>query len=568
MFTLRAYQEECVTALFDYFDSHPTGNPLIALPPGAGKSLVIAEFCRRALTWYPTTRILNIVHVKELIAQTHKKIVDLWPTAPAGIYSAGLNRRDVGFPITFAGIASIAPRIADFGHIDLVIIDEADMVSHKEETQYRRALEALRSVNPAVRVIGLTATPFRLGLGLITDGGVFTDIVVDYCTFDKFNGLVDDGFLCPLIPRRTDTELSVEGVHIQGDEFVQSELQDACNKDAVTRAALMEAAQLAHDRQHWLVFTTGVKHATSVRDGLLALGISAVCVHTDLKPEEGTRDGNIAKFRAGQVRAMVGVGIFGVGFDAPEVDCILMLRPTMSSRIWVQYLGRGLRPHPAKRNTLVLDFARNTVRLGPVNDPVLPRKPGQKRKGMVPFKLCDKCSAYNHTRSVFCIDCGYEFPVVFKGTKHASDADLIRRDDTPPPPPKPKKERPPPPAAQVEEYRVTRVEFAKHRPRDPEKAESLKVSYVCGLRIIDEFLCFGHPKGFPKHKAHQAWRQMTDTEPPDTVDEALERTGELNLPSGIRVLQGKYSEVVGYEFNSYKPEREGYATAEDDDIPF
>ncbi len=295
------------------------------------------------------------------------------------------------------------------------------------------------------------------------------------------------------------------------------------------------------------MFTTGIKHANNACAILLEMGVSAVCVHTAMEGGDAARDAAIAAFRRGEIRAMIGVGVFGVGFDCPEVDCIVMLRPTMSVRIHVQYLGRGLRPHPSKTSTLVLDFARNTERLGCINDPCIPKKRG-KGNGMVPFRVCPECATYNHTRTLFCTCCGYEFPISFKGTQKASDAELIRR--TPILPPKlPKPPKPPALPAAVETYRVDRIECAKHASRDPDKALSMRVSYICGLRIFSEWWCLEHEKGFPRHKARNLWRELATTEPPDTVDEAIQRSQELRIPTEIRVLHGKYDEVVGHSFS-------------------
>lgn len=587
MYTLRNYQEESVSALFQYFASGKTGNPLVCLPPAAGKSIVIAEFCKRALNWYPKTRILNIVHVKELIEQNHNKLLALWGSAPTGIYSAGLGRRELDQAISFAGIASIARHTNLLGHIDLIIIDEADMLSHREDTQYRQVIAKLKEVNPTLKVIGLTATPYRFGLGMLTNGGIFTDIVVDYCTLEKFNRLIDDGFLCPLVPKQTDAMLNVDNVHMQNGDYMLSELQEAVNKESVTRAALEETVKVAHNRNHWLVYTTGVKHCTNVTNMLNWMGVSSVAVHTDLPSAndaraalekrgvpaigDSARDMHINAFKAGYVRAMVGIGIFGVGFDCPWIDNIVMLRPTMSARIWVQYLGRGLRIHPEKTNTLVLDFARNTTRLGCINDPVIPRRPGQKGKPMVPFKLCPECNAYNHTRARVCIDCGFEFPEVFKGSPVASQQELIRREkeespiDAPPPGPAPVPKKVIP--AQIDEFNVDRIDLTKHVPKDPDKATSVKVTYYCGLRIFTEYLFFGHSKGFPKHKAHESWRQMAKSDPPATVQEALDRVDEITPPTTIRVkFDGKNNEVVGYDFG--KAVKMPFLDEDMDDVPF
>ena len=145
MIALRPYQEESVTGLFDFFYTHAEGNPIVALPTGTGKSIVIAEFIRRALEWWPRTRILVATHVKELIRQDFNEMLELWPTAPIGIYSAGLKRRDTGMPVTFCGIASIAKKLHEFGHIDLLVVDECHLISHNDMTQYRKAINALKN---------------------------------------------------------------------------------------------------------------------------------------------------------------------------------------------------------------------------------------------------------------------------------------------------------------------------------------------------------------------------------------------------------------------------------------
>ena len=542
MLSLRYYQQESVDGLFNYFSTNAEGNPLIALPGGTGKSLVIAEFVRRVITQWPNQKILVATHVRELITQSYEELVGLWPTCPAGIYSAGLKRRETHLPVTFCGIASIAKRIQEFGHVDLMLVDEADLISHREGTQYRKAIEALKVINPNLRVIGLTATPYRLGLGTLTDGDIFTDIIVDYTSYDKFNRLVDDGFISPLIAKKTDVELNVDGVHVVGGEFNRGELQAACDKELVTRAALEEALVLAHDRNHWMAFCTGTTHADHTRDMLIEMGISAVSVHSNLPGGDDERDENLRLFKAGMVRTVVGVNVFSRGFNFRPTDCLLIMRPSMSPAWWVQALCRGTRPSPetGKQNCLVLDYAGNTRRLGPINDPVLPRKKGAKGSGMVPFRICPVCQTYNHTRVKFCSSCQYEFPEVVKIAETASDLDLIRR-EKPKPTPKP---------AVLEEYDVHRVEFAIHEPRDPSKGRSLKAAYHSGLRIFNEWLCFDSEKGFPRHKAHETWRLMAGTEAPKTTDEALMRVGELRPPVKIRVLhEGKYPQVVGYDFD-------------------
>lgn len=567
MLELRPYQEESVDGLFGFFRTNVTGNPVIALPTGTGKSVVIAEFVRRAVTWYPQTRILVVTHVKELVQQNHAELVSLWPTAPAGIYSAGLKRRDVRSPVTFCGIGSIAKRVQEFGHIDLVIIDECHMVSHKNDTMYAQAILALRSINPHLRVIGLSASPFRLGVGMITDGGLFTDICVDYCTLEKFNALVDAGYISPLIPKKTETELNVDSVDIHGGEYVLSQLQDIVDQECNTRPALEETLALARGRCSFLVFTTGVKHTRHVVAELNRMGTPALGVHSQMEPglDIGTRDDNIRHFKAGNVAALVNYGVLTTGFNHKPIDCIVILRPTMSPGLWVQMLGRGTRPYDfrterdvtlrnafpiVKQNCLVLDFAANTRRLGPINDPVIPKKKGKKGTGMAPYKVCPHCMTYNHARARFCIECKAEFPQRpdILDTKAATE-ELIRKERLLKP------EQPPEPLV-IEEFPVTRVEYHRHESRDRTKPPSLKVTYFCGLRIFTEWLNFEHTERFVRHKARDAWRLMETAatgqcgDPPETIDEALARLDQLRPPSAIRVLlKSKWPDVVGYEFS-------------------
>jgi DNA repair protein RadD len=560
MITLRYYQEEAVTSIFDYFASGAPGNPVVALPTGTGKSIVIAEAIRRALMWYPQTRILVVTHVKELIQQNFDELMSLWPTAPAGIYSAGLKRRDVNSAVTFCGIGSIAKRAATFGHIDLIFVDECHTVSPKDSTMYNKAFTALKAINPNVRVIGLSASPYRLGTGMITDGGLFTDICCDYCTLEKFNKLVEDGFISPLIPRQTETELDVSNVETSGGDYVLSQLQSAVDNDSTTRAALTEAVRLSAGRVSWLVFTTGVDHTRHVVDILNELGIPARAVHSQMEEglDKGTREENIELFKKGYIGALVNYGVLTTGFNHKPVDNIVMLRPTKSPGLWVQMLGRGTRPYdyrternPAlaaafpnyKVNCQVLDFAANTTRLGPINDPVIPTKKKKKGKGDAPFKVCPVCAVYNHARARFCINCQAEFPESTCNLSTTAGTDeLIRKAPKPPPPP-----------VREETFVVNRMEGSRHNSKDPSKPPSLKLTFCCGLHLFTEYLSLEHPDRYPRHLARDKWRTLAqvdnDVEPPDTADMAVDMIQYLTAPSRIRVLMQKpYPQVVGYEF--------------------
>ena len=160
MYTLRYYQSDCIYAIFDYFHKGGIGNPVCALPTGTGKSIIIAQFIKDVLSYWPNQRVMMLTHVKELIEQNAEKLLALWPTAPMGIFSAGLNRKESAMPLIFGGIQSVAKTIKKesnvFGYRDLLLIDEAHLLSPKEDTMYQYVINELLQTNPNLKVIGFT----------------------------------------------------------------------------------------------------------------------------------------------------------------------------------------------------------------------------------------------------------------------------------------------------------------------------------------------------------------------------------------------------------------------------
>lgn len=560
---LRPYQIAAVDALFAYWAAN-MGNPVVAMPTGTGKSLVIAEFCRRAIMQWPGTRILVVTHVKELVGQNFEKLLELWPTAPAGIYSAGLRRRDVGRNVTFCGIGSVAKNAALFGHVDLVLVDECHTISPKETTQYQQFFAALRQYNPLLKIAGLTATPYRLGQGEIVEpGGLFTDLCFDITSRDEFNKLIAEGYLCHLVPKQTRAMLDVSGVSTTGGDFNAKELAAAVDKEAITRAALEETIAYGEDRAHWLIFASGIDHTEHVAAMLCEMGIPAVAVHS--KSGDAFRDEAVAMFKRGEVRALVNNGVFTTGFDFPGIDLIVVLRPTQSPGLWVQMLGRGTRPvwRPGfdlsttagrlscimsgpKRNCLVLDFAGNTPRLGPINDPRKPRAKGKGPKGDCPAKVCPACLSFNHVSARVCVDCGAAFEFKVKLERAAGEDALIAGFQQPEEP-------------VCEWFNVESVTYSKHISWNGKRSNvfgrvppSLRVSYACGIRSFTEHVRFEHD-GHGKATARKWWLEVANlpdtATAPETVDAALAQTHILQTPARVRVwVNRKYPEILHREF--------------------
>lgn len=425
---LRDYQQRAITQLYDWFRAGNDGNPCLVLPTGSGKSHIIAELCRDALQSWPETRILMLTSQRELIQQNAAKLRMHWRNAPLGIYSAGMGRRDAGEPITFAGIQSVRTKAAMLGHVDLILIDECHLVSHKDEGGYRTLITDLRAINPGLRVIGLTATPYRLGHGLITDKPAIFGALIEPVTIPE---LIEHGYLSMLRSKVTALTLDTKGVHKRGGEYIESELQAAVNTDDNNAAVVREIIERGQDRKAWLIFCAGVDHAQRIRDMLTDSGIVAECVTGKTPKRE--RDRMLADFMAGKIRALTNANVLTTGFDYPGIDLIAMLRPTMSAGLYVQMAGRGLRIAPNKDDCLVLDFAGNVATHGPIVNVEPPRAPETKGTGDAPVKVCDTCGELVHPSVRICPACLTPFPdpVKKKLRLHADDIMGIEGTDMP-----------------------------------------------------------------------------------------------------------------------------------------
>jgi DNA repair protein RadD len=483
---LRDYQQRAIDELYAWFGSHTSGHPCLVLPTGAGKSHIVAALCKDALQSWPETRVLMLTHVRELIEQNAAKMREHWPNAPMGIYSASIGRRELGEPITFAGIQSVRNRATQLGHVDLVIIDECHLVSHKDEGGYRTLLADLERINPAIRVVGLTATPYRLGHGLITDKPALFDDLIEPVSIVE---LVAKGYLAPLRSKLTHAKLDAEGVAKRGGEYVESELQAAVDVPAKTAAVVDEVIKLAGDRKAWLFFCAGVKHAEHVCAALEARGVPAACV-TGETPK-GERARILAAFKRGELRALTNANVLTTGFDHPEIDLIAMLRPTMSAGLYVQMAGRGLRKKSQADHCLVLDFAGVVEAHGPITAVEPPKKPRGKGEGAAPVKVCDECSELVHPTCRICPSCGFEFPQPEEKKLELRDVDIM--------------------GGGGRQMALTGWRWRRHVSLTSGK-EMLAVTYYGDLaeRTITEYLCILH-EGYAGDKARRQLASMASS---------------------------------------------------------
>lgn len=529
MLTLRPYQEKCLADLWQWFE-RKTGNPLVVLPTGAGKSLVIAEWCKGVCQVDPGAGILILAHVRELIQQNAAELIGLWPDAPVGIYSAGLNRREMGKAITFASIQSMHRKAYDLPRrIDMVLVDEAHLIPRNSTTMYGRFLADLLTINPATKIIGLTATPFRLDSGLLHEGkeAMFDGIAHDTNVRD----LIDDGYLAPPRSYRQSAQIDTSRVGTRAGEFIASQLESAAMDGETVDAIADRIVEAGQDRKGWLVFGCTVAHCRALCEALRARGFAGDGVFGDT--EKAERDRIIADFKARRLRFLCSQGVLTTGFNARHVDLIALARPTQSTGLYIQMVGRGTRlsPETRKDDCLVLDFGGNIARHGPFDDPFLPTSKEGKGKGSAPFKECPECGCATGTMSAACPACGFEFPPPERTVTVTPDAKPIL-------------------SVEPEWLPVAEVRYRHHDK--PGGVPSLRVEYRVGLTVHKEWVCFEH-QGFARQKAEGWWQRRAGAPIPATVAEAIERSCELARPSAIRVKrEGKYDRVVGYQFEPVK----------------
>jgi DNA repair protein RadD len=568
---LRPYQHEAVDSIFEYFSNHGgtdhvTGfpiraNPIVAMQTGLGKSIVIAEFIRRSLQYYPNTRGLMAVHVHELISQNYNKIKEIWPQCPIGIYSASLNKKDSFQPIIYGGVRSVVGKFPMFGYRDYLIVDETHLVNPDAETSYMKLIWELQygeyvkpgqkptkeqfqkaldnpNCNPYLKVIGFSASPFRSGLGMLTNGPIFTDFCYNSCNMEGWSQMLAQGYLAPLHPKPTRTTLDVSGIKIQNGEFNQAELQAKIDKKDINQRCLLELLEHSVGKKCGLIFASGIEHAEHLADLMNNLfNEECVLVHSGNKDYPRTKAQNeesLKLWKSGKVKWAVNVNALTTGVDKPELDIIGMLRPTMSSALWIQMLGRGTRPAEGKAACVVLDFAGNTPRNGPVNDPIIPRMKRAGGDGEMPVKICQKCGTYNHARAVECLACGEPFPVNTKLTSVASSQALMRGE-----------------MPIVETFNVLRVVYTSYKQKVTERP-MIKVAYHCDRlktffeNITVEVKSPGAKMDYPVKLGRDWFRQRHHIEPPLLNETVLLMSDQLRVPVRVNVWLNKPGTTLGH----------------------
>lgn len=529
---LRPYQQKAVELIYAYFQ-HNTGNPVLEAPTAAGKSMIQAEFVRGVLEQWPDQRIIALTHVKELVEQNYQKMRLAWPAGSIGINSAALKRRDTRESVIFASIQSVYKIAHELGRFDLIIVDECHLIpSEASAGMYRTFIADCTKYNPKIKVIGFSATPYRMNNGLLIEGDdrIFTDLIPAKAAGMSIDDLLSQGYLAPLTTAPVRTALDVSHVPIRGGEYVAKDLAAAIDIDSTTRSACNEIIAHGQDRDAWLIFASSVEHAEHIADYLNDQWITVRVVTGETPAAE--RDQIIAAYRMGSIRALVNVNVLTTGFDAPHTDLLACLRPTMSASLYVQMMGRGMRIHPAKQDCLVLDFANLIETHGPVNNVTPPRRKKKGEDTTAPVKECKKCLMLIHASVRECPYCGeqFQFDAAPNIVGKPSTLDVLK-------------------TKQPQKIEPTGWAFSVHSK--PGKPESLRVDYYAGLlRCATEWVCLFHT-GAAQYRAERWWAEnVPGVKTPADAHEAVEVAEKhARLPAYLYVQQeGKYERIVSRGF--------------------
>jgi len=561
---LRPYQQQAVDAVYNHLRTRED-NPCVVIPTAGGKTPIIATICRDAVSRW-NGRVLILAHVKELLEQTVEKLNIMAPDLMVGVYSAGLNSRDTLASVIVAGIQSVYKRACELGSFDLILVDEVHQVPLEGDGIYRTFLQDMKTINPNVRLIGLTATPYRMKSGMICG----KDNLLNHICYEVgVKELISQGYLCPLISKAGRRTVDISQLHIRGGEFIAAETEALMDDENLVLAACSEIVDYTKDRHSCLIFASGVKHAEHIAKILrLDYNLEVECVFGDTPSL--FRAQHLEDFKAGKLKYLVNVGVLTTGFDAPCIDCVVLLRPTNSPGLYYQSVGRGFRLHPDKENCLVLDYGGNIMRHGPV-DMIQVKEPGS-GNGEAPAKKCPVCLALIHAAYQTCPECGYEFPPPGKKniTPRAEAAGILSGQ------------------ASYIDYKVSAVEYSVHLKRGApdDTPKTMKVEYVVGWQqFISEWVCPEHT-GYARAKFEAWWKKRSQVPPPGNAEEAVRLAEDGALASPVKIVVKsvageKFDRIVDYELGSiprYLPEpgwndshdgnNELSDNSDDDEIPF
>ena len=532
---LRPYQADAVSDVWEYWREGKGSAPLIVAPTGAGKSVIIAAIITAIRRKNSAVRIINATHVRELVEQNIERLKNYAPELEddIGIMSGTIGGPyDMFMPIIYGTIQTLARRLDNMETLkpfDLLIIDEAHLLPTTEASQYRTFISWLREKNPNIRILGLTATPYRLDSGYLHEG---EDAIFDGIAHDiGVKTLIDLGCLVTPKTKWAKPGMDVDKLKTRAGEFTSESQDETMNLSGMVDDALSQGSTTPKDR--WLWFLPSVKSAHECADYLVSIGHKAEAIDGNLSFAD--RNLCMNNFREGFITHCCNVNIMTTGIDIPEINHVVLARATKSTSLYVQMCGRGLRPSQGKDACLVLDYGQNARRHGMLDNPqpTVDRKSAGK-KSLV--RHCKACGSFMDPEERVCPECGFVMPrrqVEFK-FRRRFEGEM---------------------ASWLEPPKVHEIVADNYKPWTGRSGyQTVRCSYKTdGGQWINEWICPEHP---PDHVAtrmfQERWRKTFNTEPPVGVDECIQRLDASRLkPARVTTMQSsgdKWPQISNIEY--------------------
>lgn len=551
---LRYYQKDAIKAVLKCLQTRPI-NPCIEIPTGGGKTPIIATIA--GVIANAGGRVLILAHRKELLQQTAEKL-SVWANgAKHSIVSAGLGERNYSGQIVIAGIQSVyknAEELCKGKPINFVIVDEAHLIPDAETQDggmYQSLISDLQAINPCLKVVGLTATPYRLKSGsVVGEKKILNEIVYRVGVTE----LIEKGYLAKLHSRLS-AEVDLSNIRIEHGEFKTADLDDKFLDKHLIEETVSNIVSMTMERKRVLIFCCSIAHCKAVTEALRRkqnAGVEMVTGETSAQDREDilrrfkgdVHNTNLFGGVEKDVKYLTNVEVLTTGFDATNIDCVCLLRPTMSPGLYYQMVGRGFRINPDKKDCLVLDFAGNIERHGAIDQIEMPGS--SEKKGKAPTKKCPRCLSVvpaqsrtcpmceaqilnddfecprchemNSYRANFCMYCGFQIREIAKHDATAQvNFGILSTEISP----------------DIKED-IASIEYTQHTSKRNGK-NSLRVDYTTTLgNRLSEYICFEH-EGFARRKAEEWWAQHSKIPCPWSVPQAyyLAMGGYIAKPSKL-----------------------------------
>jgi len=564
MFKLRPYQSDALDVIHEDLKTEPF--VLMQAIMGSGKTVMIARLINRY--WFESEkRFLILAHKKELVSQFFNTIKDMTdiPIQDVGVCCAGLGERVLGKRLTIGTIQTFVNVAEDYPRCDMLVIDEAHRISVGTNSQYDQTINILKGKSPNMRIIGCTATVGRLGHGYVygdrcAKGAVNLFPRLNYQI--KYSTLLKLGYLCELrgkISNADQLESDLSYISTTGGDYVLDKLGEIMSYEVHTHTAVEAIHEHCKDYKMICVFCCTISHAELLCD---LLGSECTTVHSQLSPLD--RQINMADWESGNKRICTSINILSEGIDIPSLQCLVMVRPTLSSTLFLQSVGRVLRLHPSKDHGFLLDLSGNSARFGTDLDNVKIGIPKAVAKEILKndplIKICPLCEHEVFISLKTCPNCGFNWP-----TESIIEANHV---------PELKEVKFQPKERELPKwYDVHDMHVEMHESRKNGKFLG-RIEFECGLFRANMWLCFSDfYSGYAVTKAREKWEMLVGYVPfPEGVDEFME-CQTLVKPKRILVtVDTEYPDILEFEFEKPGWEEddivEEQLVIDDSDLPF